>query len=91
MADDENIQEFEEETTEIAVESTGEFEALLDKYKNSNLYDCNETTIRGSDFVIFKTAQRSGKKIRRDVRSKSLRTQCDRVSDLIFKVRLLKF
>ena len=81
---------FKEEPAEDT-DPTGEFEGFIQKYKHNNFYDWNETTIRGSDFVIYKTALRIGKKKRRDVHSKSLRTQCEWVSDLIFKIRLLKF
>ena len=79
MADDELEQEGQE---------VNDFEGFVEKFKNSNLYDCNDTTIRGSNFVIFKTAPRSGKKTRKDVVSSSLRTQNERVHDLLFKVSL---
>ncbi len=69
-------------------EEVDEFGEFLEKYSNSgsNLYECNSTTIRGPNFVIIKTAPRSGKKKRRDIVSNNPRTQCDRVHDLLFKV-----
>ena len=79
MADD----ELEHEGQEV-----NDFEGFVEKFKNSNLYDCNDTSIRGSNFVIFKTAPRSGKKTRKDVVSSSLRTQNERVHDMLFKVSL---